>query len=76
MIAGYGMLAFRDPFGIRPLIIGRNEAMGGREYVVASKSVALEPLGFSVLRDVGPARRSTSTRPGSSTRGSAPRTRR
>ena len=54
MIAGYGMLAFRDPFGIRPLIIGSNEAMGGTEYLVASESVALEPLGFSVLRDVAP----------------------
>ncbi len=54
MIAGYGMLAFRDPYGIRPLIIGANEAMGGREYLVASESVALEPLGFSVLRDVAP----------------------
>src|SRR5690349_2613232 len=54
MIAGYGMVAFRDPYGIRPLIIGANEAMGGREYLVASESVALEPLGFSVLRDVGP----------------------
>src|SRR5689334_15591665 len=54
MIAGYGMLAFRDPYGIRPLIIGVNEAMGGREYLVASESVALEPLGFSVLRDVAP----------------------
>ena len=54
MIAGYGMLAFRDPFGIRPLIIGVNEAMGGTEYVVASESVALEALGFAVLRDVEP----------------------
>jgi amidophosphoribosyltransferase len=54
MIAGYGMVAFRDPFGIRPLIIGVNEAMGGSEYLVASESVALEPLGFSVLRDVAP----------------------
>jgi amidophosphoribosyltransferase len=54
MIAGYGMLAFRDPFGIRPLIIGANEGMGGPEYLVASESVALEPLGFSVLRDVAP----------------------
>jgi amidophosphoribosyltransferase len=54
MIAGYGMVAFRDPFGIRPLIIGENAAMGGPEYVVASESVALEPLGFSVLRDVAP----------------------
>src|SRR5690349_11538647 len=54
MIAGYGMLAFRDPFGIRPLIIGVNHAKGGPEYLVASESVALEPLGFSVLRDVAP----------------------
>ena len=54
MIAGYGLLAFRDPFGIRPLIIGVNETMGGTEYVIASESVALEALGFSVLRDVAP----------------------
>ncbi len=54
MVAGYGLVAFRDPFGIRPLIIGVNEAMGGTEYVVASESVALEALGFSVLRDVAP----------------------
>jgi len=54
MIAGYGMLAFRDPFGIRPLIIGKNEQMGGSEYIVASESVGIEPLGFQVLRDVAP----------------------
>ena len=54
MIAGYGMLAFRDPYGIRPLIIGKNEPMGGTEYIVASESVAIEPLGFHVLRDVAP----------------------
>ena len=53
MIAGYGVLAFRDPFGIRPLIIGYNETPGGTEYMVASESVAIDANGFRVLRDVG-----------------------
>jgi amidophosphoribosyltransferase len=53
-IAGYGLLAFRDPFGIRPLCIGFNESDKGPEYVVASESVALEGLGFRFLRDVNP----------------------
>jgi amidophosphoribosyltransferase len=54
MIAGYGLLAFRDPFGIRPLIFGKQEQMGGSEYAIASESVALEALGFTVLRGVAP----------------------
>ena len=54
MIAGYGLLAFRDPYGIRPLVIGRNETSLGMEYLVSSESVAIDTLGFQFLRDVEP----------------------
>ena len=54
MIAGYGVLAFRDPFGIRPVLIGYNETAHGTEYMVASESVAIDANGFRVLRDIGP----------------------
>jgi len=54
MIAGYGLVAFRDPFGIRPLVIGRNDTPAGAEYLVASESVAIDTLGFKLLRDVEP----------------------
>jgi amidophosphoribosyltransferase len=54
LIAGHGLLAFRDPFGIRPLAIGELHADGGREYMVASESVAIEGTGRRVLRDVAP----------------------
>jgi len=53
-IAGHGMLAFRDPFGIRPLCLGVNETENGNEYLVASESVALEGLGFRFVRDIAP----------------------
>jgi amidophosphoribosyltransferase len=54
MITGYGLLAFRDPFGIRPLVYGRRESAGGNEYMVASESVAMDTLGFQLIDDVAP----------------------
>ncbi|MFM2407576.1 MAG: amidophosphoribosyltransferase [Pseudomonadota bacterium] len=54
MIAGAGLLAFRDTHGIRPLVIGVNETATGKEYLIASESVALDTLGFKFVRDVAP----------------------
>jgi amidophosphoribosyltransferase len=60
LIAGHGLLAFRDPFGIRPLILGTRPSTGsgtesgGYEWVVASESLVLENAGFEVVRDVMP----------------------
>ncbi|HWI10342.1 MAG TPA: amidophosphoribosyltransferase, partial [Burkholderiaceae bacterium] len=54
LIAGHGLLAFRDPFGIRPLCIGEGTGAEGREVMVASESVAIEGTGHTVIRDVAP----------------------
>jgi amidophosphoribosyltransferase len=54
MIVGYGIVAFRDPNGIRPLVLGRRSSEQGEEYMVASESVALDVLQFERMRDVQP----------------------
>ncbi len=54
LVLGIGVVAFRDPHGIRPLVLGRRETASGVEWAVASESVALDVLGFKRVRDVAP----------------------
>jgi len=54
MIVGHGVVGFRDPHGIRPLVLGRRDAPRGPEWMLASESVALDMAGFTLVRDVGP----------------------
>ncbi|MFK7975757.1 MAG: amidophosphoribosyltransferase, partial [Halioglobus sp.] len=52
LLVDYGVLGFRDPHGIRPLVVGSRETDQGTEYMIASESVALDVLGFTMLDDV------------------------
>lgn len=54
LISGQGVLAFRDPHGIRPLVYGVRETENGSEYMVASESITLDVLQYKRVRDVGP----------------------
>ena len=53
-IIGQGIVAFRDPHGIRPLALGKRMSELGEEWMVASESVALDAVGFQFIRDVAP----------------------
>ncbi|MEE2786093.1 MAG: amidophosphoribosyltransferase [Myxococcota bacterium] len=54
LIPGFGLVAFRDPHGIRPLIYGVKDTADGQEFMVASESVALDAAGFEIIADVNP----------------------
>ena len=54
LITGFGLVAFRDPRGIRPLVIGEKDGNLKKEYIVASENAAFSALGFKTLRDVEP----------------------
>jgi len=54
MVTGYGIVGFRDPNAIRPIVFGKRETENGVEYMIASESVSLDVLGFDLIRDLGP----------------------
>jgi len=54
MVLGYGLVAFRDPHGIRPVCLGHRETPAGIERMIASESVAMDALGFKLDRDIAP----------------------
>lgn len=54
LITGHGIVGFRDPCGIRPILYGKRETVNGPEYMIASESVALNVLGFDVIDDIAP----------------------
>jgi len=54
VVLGLGLVAFRDPHGIRPLVLGRRDGEHGSEFAISSESVALDLLGFARVRDIAP----------------------
>jgi amidophosphoribosyltransferase len=54
MLVNYGIVGFRDPHGIRPLVVGKRDTVDGTQYMIASESVALDVLGFTLINDVAP----------------------
>jgi len=54
IIAGHGLLAFTDPLGIRPLVLGRRDTPAGPVYAFASESTCFDYLGFEFVKNVGP----------------------
>jgi len=54
MVTGYGIVGFRDPHAIRPIVFGQRHTDEGVEYMIASESVSLDVLGFTLIRDLAP----------------------
>ena len=54
MITGHGVIAFRDPYGIRPMVYGKRDTPEGTDFMAASESVALDVLGFDLIGDIAP----------------------
>jgi len=54
MIIGVGIVGFRDPFGIRPIVYGEKTTDKGVEYIISSESVGIDALDFTFVRDIDP----------------------